>query len=98
MTTISQEKREVSYAVFGVGNKNIYFLWSWEKVSLIIQGAFCVPKVYSKGKLHGRFSTTSITSRVSREQRTENTFSMDAIYLFIYFFENIFRIRRTHQR
>lgn len=24
ITTISQEKREVSYAVFGVGNKNMY--------------------------------------------------------------------------
>lgn len=80
ITIISQEKWEVSYVVFRVGNKNIFFLWSWEKVSLTIQGGFCVPKVYIRGKLWEVFQNTNNLT-VSREQRTENTLSCGTHYL-----------------
>lgn len=49
------------YRVWGRKQKYIS-LWSWEKVSLTIQGVFCVSKVCIRRKPYGRFSTTLITS------------------------------------
>lgn len=73
------------------GRKQKYVsLWSWEKLSLAIQGGFCVPKVSIREKLYGMFFHIDNLA-VSREQRTENTFRNSR-------FENIFRIHRTHQR
>ena len=63
ITTISQEKWEVSYAVFGVETKIYIFTVLGKKVSLTIQGGFCVPKVYIREKPYERFSTTLITSQ-----------------------------------
>jgi hypothetical protein len=45
------------------GNKNVYLYGPGKKVSLTIQGGFCVPKVYIREKPYERFSTTLITSQ-----------------------------------
>lgn len=91
-TTISQENMGSELCCVWNRKQKYIFLRSWEKVRLSVQGGFYVPKVWVRGKLHGRFPAPGITSGSlgSPEQKTPSAPKPAS--------DATFRVRRAHQK